>query len=85
MLHNHDYVFQNYDKITLPLLMQQASDDFVVNQKRAEEFFDLLPSKDKEKIIYQGFYHEIYNEVGRQKPFSDLIKWLETHLAGVRS
>src|SRR6202034_3561773 len=64
ILHNLDYAFKNYDKITLPILMQQAAEDFVVNQKRAEEFFDLLPAKDKEKIIYQGFSHEIYNEVG---------------------
>jgi acylglycerol lipase len=80
ILSNFDYVFQNKDKITLPILMQQAADDFVVSQKRAEEFFDLLPSQDKEKIVYQGFYHEIYNEVGRQKPFSDLIKWLQKHM-----
>jgi len=79
MVSSFDYVFQNYDKITLPLLMQQAGDDLVVSQKKAEEFFDLLTTRDKEKIVYEGYYHEIYNEVGRQKPFANLIRWLDKH------
>ena len=79
MVESFDYVFKNADKITLPILMQQSGDDKVVSQPKAEELFNLLTTRDKEKIVYEGYYHEIYNESGRQKPFTDLIRWLDKH------
>jgi len=79
MLKSFEYAFQNHDKISLPILMQQAGVDMVVSQPKAEQFFDLLTTRDKEKIIYEGFFHEVYNEIGRKKPYSDLIKWLDKH------
>jgi alpha-beta hydrolase superfamily lysophospholipase len=81
MLESMKYVFENKERLSLPLLLQQAAEDFVVSQPKAEELFDGLDIKDKQKIIYEGFYHEIYNEVGRHKPFTDLIKWMDKHLA----
>jgi alpha-beta hydrolase superfamily lysophospholipase len=81
MVESFDYVFKNADKITLPILMQQSGDDKVVSQPKGEEFFNLLTTRDKEKIVYEGYYHEIYNETGRQKPFTDLIRWLDKHRA----
>jgi alpha-beta hydrolase superfamily lysophospholipase len=80
MLESMDYAFNQVDKIKLPILMQQSGDDMIVSQKRAEEFFEKLTMKDKTQIVYDGYYHEIYNEVWRDKPFTDLKKWLEKHL-----
>lgn len=80
MLASMDYVFKQRDKLKIPLLMQQAGDDLVVSQKRGEEFFDGLEINDKEKIIYEGYYHEIYNEIWREKPFNDLKRWIQNHI-----
>jgi len=82
MLENIDSVFSQSDKLSAPLLMQQAGDDKVVSQKKAEELFEKLKINDKTQIVYEGYFHEIYNEIWRDKPYADLKKWLERHLPG---
>jgi lysophospholipase len=79
MLESFDYVYEQADKIDLPLLLQQAGDDLIVSQKRAEEIFERMKMKDKTQIVYEGFYHEIYNEVWRERVYADLLKWLDKH------
>lgn len=80
MLRNMEYVFNRPDKIQLPLLMQQAGDDLVVSAPKAIELFGHLTMADKELITYDGYYHEIYNEIWREKPIGDLVRWLDRHL-----
>jgi len=63
-------------KIKTPLLMQLAEQDEIVDFQRAYEWFDACKTQDKKRIVYKGFYHEIYNEKDRQKPISDMIGWL---------
>ncbi len=44
----------------------------------SEEFHSAAGSKEKQLIVYEGFYHEIFNEIGREKVFSDLIGWMDS-------
>lgn len=81
MLQSIDYVFHQSDKIRGPLLLQQAGDDLVVSRGKGKELFDRLKIPDKEYIVYEGYYHEIYNEVHREKPYEDLKRWLKGHLS----
>ncbi len=71
-----NYVPSRASKIKLPALIQQAGTDLIVSRPRTEEFFAHLGSSDKTLKIYDEFFHEIYNEVHRERPFSDLQEWL---------
>lgn len=62
----------------LPLLMQLAGDDRIVSSKVSEEFFASISNSVKKMDIYNGFYHEIFNESQRQKVFQDLATWLKS-------
>jgi lysophospholipase len=62
--------------INVPSLVLQAGDDFVVSKKAALDFFGHLASKDKELEVYDGFFHEIFNETGRQQVFARLGRWI---------
>lgn len=77
MMKSIDYVFENHDQLQLPVLYQIAGADKVVSSKRTQEYFELLTCEDKTKYVYEGFYHEIYNEKERSKPIGDLIQWLD--------
>ena len=35
---------------------------------------------DKVLIEYEGLYHEVYNEPGKEQVFADFEAWLERHL-----
>ena len=67
--------------LKLPLLMQQAGDDRIVDKKIARKFFEKLGSSDTKRIEYSDSFHEIYNETPerREHAISDLKMWLEQH------
>jgi len=69
-------------KMEVPILMQVAGDDYLVDANASKAFFDDLILKDKALYIYDGLYHEIYNEMEEQRSrvLTDLENWLEKHL-----
>jgi alpha-beta hydrolase superfamily lysophospholipase len=42
--------------------------------------YDGVSSVDKEIKIYDGFYHEVFNEPEHDKVLHDVEIWLEAHL-----
>jgi len=58
--------------------MQVAGDDHLVNARTAAQFFEKLQTPDKTLHVYEGLYHEIYNELEaqREKVLLDLVGWL---------
>jgi len=62
--------------------MQVAGDDYLVNARAAEQFYEKLKVPDKTLHVYAGLYHEIYNEPAaeREQVLKDLEDWLEERL-----
>jgi alpha-beta hydrolase superfamily lysophospholipase len=67
-------------RITLPILILQGSADRLVNPTGAQMLYDAVSSVDKEIRIYDGFYHEVFNEPEHDKVLRDVETWLEAHL-----
>ncbi|HOU13399.1 MAG TPA: lysophospholipase [Anaerolineae bacterium] len=63
-------------KITLPLLIVQGSEDKLVDPAGAKLLYDTVSSVDKTLKIYEGFYHEVFNEPGRAQVLGDVEAWL---------
>jgi alpha-beta hydrolase superfamily lysophospholipase len=68
------------DRLKLPLLVMHGGADKINAVSGSEEFHSAAGSKEKRLIIYEGFYHEIFNEIEREKVFSDLIGWMDVIL-----
>jgi alpha-beta hydrolase superfamily lysophospholipase len=68
--------------LRVPVLMQVAGDDHLVNARTAGQFFEKLQVPDKTLYVYEGLYHEIYNEpqAQRAKVLNDLENWLEERI-----
>jgi len=64
----------------LPLLSQSGSADRLT--AGTEILKDIFQMEDKTIIIYDGLYHEVYNEIekDRKKVLKDLSDWLEKHV-----
>jgi alpha-beta hydrolase superfamily lysophospholipase len=71
-------------KITLPILIVQGSADKLVDPKGAQMLYEKVSSVDKAIKIYDGLYHEVYNEPEHDQVLGDVKAWLEAHL-GPRS
>ena len=67
-------------KLTLPILIVQGSADRLVDPAGARMLYDAVSSVDKEIRIYDGFYHEVFNEPEQGKVLHDVEIWLEAHL-----
>ena len=75
-------VHQQVSSIRIPVLMQVAGDDHLVNALAAGQFFEKLQVADKTLHVYEGLYHEIYNEPAaqREQVLKNLEDWLEKRM-----
>jgi alpha-beta hydrolase superfamily lysophospholipase len=63
-----------------PLLMMIGEEDPVAAPSGGEDFFRGAGSPDKQLIKYPHMLHEIFNEVERQKPIGEVVRWLNDHV-----
>jgi acylglycerol lipase len=68
------------DRITLPILILQGGSDRLVDPSGARMLYDKVASPDKKLIVYQGYYHEVFNEPEHDQVLADVDAWLERHL-----
>jgi len=68
--------------IKIPVLMQIAGDDHLVNAEASKSLFERLAIKDKTIHVYDGLYHEVYNEREdvRKPVLNDLEAWINSHI-----
>jgi lysophospholipase len=65
--------------VRLPVLLLQAGDDRIVDQAASQALFERLGGKDKVFTLYPGLFHEIFNEVERDRVLADVVSWLHAH------
>ena len=66
-------------RIILPLLILQGGADEMVDPSGAQLLLDLVGSTDRTLKIYDGMYHEVFNELEHDRVLDDLQRWLEAH------
>jgi acylglycerol lipase len=66
-------------RITLPLLILQGGADRLVHPSGAQLLHDLVASVDRKIILYEGFYHEVFNEPEHGRVMRDVETWLAAH------
>jgi alpha-beta hydrolase superfamily lysophospholipase len=66
--------------IELPMLILQGSADGLVSPQGSKMLHEKIGSRDKKLIIYEGLYHEIYNEPEQEDVMTDVADWLAPRL-----
>jgi alpha-beta hydrolase superfamily lysophospholipase len=72
--------FNSAGSITLPVLLQQAGADKLVDPIRSKEFFNAISSADKTWILYDGLYHQLHDEPEKEQVLGDMADWFEKRL-----
>lgn len=80
LIRNQEKIIGLASQIKIPALILHGGDDHICAREGSEEFFHHLKSTDKDLKIYDGFYHEIFNEFGKEEVFADMEAWLAKHL-----
>ncbi|MFH0768711.1 MAG: alpha/beta hydrolase [Chloroflexota bacterium] len=75
-----DTVKREISEIHLPIMVMHGSADLLSNPKGSEMLYQGASSADKTLKVYEGYYHEILNEPGREQVLADVEVWLKTHV-----
>lgn len=65
--------------LRLPVLLLQGTEDRLVPASASRLVHDRASSLDKTLRLYDGLYHEVFNEPERGQVLADLSHWLDWH------
>jgi alpha-beta hydrolase superfamily lysophospholipase len=65
-----------FGKIALPVLILHGTADRAAKSHGSQRFFDSVGSPDKTLKLYEGFFHDPLNDVGKEQVVSDVLEWL---------
>lgn len=75
------YFNKHLENYETPVLILHGSADKIVPVIFSERLHQLIPHSDKKLIVYENSYHEIFNDLDREKVFTDVIEWLNKKIA----
>ncbi|MEA3068134.1 MAG: acylglycerol lipase, partial [Sphingomonadales bacterium] len=71
---------REFPRITLPVLILHGTADKATRPDGSQQFFDQAGSTDKTLKLYDGHYHDLLNDLGREQVFDDIIAWIDARL-----
>jgi len=70
-----------FPNITLPVLILHGTADRATKPHGSERFHEMAGSSDKTLKLYDGHYHDLLNDLDKDKVMADIIDWLARHVA----
>jgi alpha-beta hydrolase superfamily lysophospholipase len=71
---------KSFRQITLPLLILHGTADKVTKPGGSREFYEKAGSSDKTLKLYEGHFHDLLADVGKQQVMADIQAWIDAHL-----
>ncbi|MEO5613273.1 MAG: lysophospholipase [Sphingomicrobium sp.] len=71
---------REFNRITLPVLILHGTADKATRPDGSQEFYDHASSTDKTLKLYEGHYHDLLNDLGREAVFDDITSWIGAHI-----
>ena len=69
-------------KIAIPVLFLLAGEDKLVDPAASKKIFTALAVKDKTLVEFPRMYHSLSIEIGKEKVFEEILKWVEKRIGG---
>ena len=76
-----DRVDTGLPSLRVPLLVMQGTADGLVDPGCGPHVYDRAGSSDKTLKMYDGLWHEIFNEPEHEHVLDDLVAWARAHLS----
>ena len=67
-------------QINLPILIMHGTADRLSNPEGSQILYDTVGSNDRTLKLYDGFYHEIFNEPGHKQVLADTEEWIAARI-----
>jgi acylglycerol lipase len=76
MVRADEYLKKNFDHITLPVLIVHGTADKATKPSGSQIFYDRAGSSDKTLKIYDGYFHNPFDDVGKELVMADVQNWI---------
>ena len=73
---------EEFARITLPLLILHGTEDKAAKSSGSQLFYDRAGSTDKTLKLYDGHFHDLLNDLGKETVMTDITAWIEARLPG---
>ena len=74
----------SFGQITLPVMILHGTEDHATVCKGSEFFFEHAGAADKTLKLYEGHYHDLLNDLGKDEVMADVLGWIEARLPARR-
>jgi alpha-beta hydrolase superfamily lysophospholipase len=76
----NDRLRREFPMITLPVLILHGTADRATMPAGSQFFYDTAGSRDKMLKLYDGHYHDLLNDAGKETVMADILGWIEARL-----
>jgi alpha-beta hydrolase superfamily lysophospholipase len=80
LVHADERLRKEFGNITLPVFILHGTKDKATRPEGSQFFYDHAGSKDKTLKFYQDYFHDLLNDIGKEKVMADIQAWIATHL-----
>ena len=68
------------NRVHTPILFLLSGKDELADTKASRRFFQSLKAEDKEIFLYPGMLHALSIELGKERVFEDILRWIEKRI-----
>lgn len=70
-----------FNTLRLPLLIMHGTKDKATVPGGSKEFYAAASSSDKSLKLYDGYFHDLLNDVGKERVLADIVTWINARNA----
>jgi acylglycerol lipase len=71
---------REFPLITLPVLIIHGTADTATKPSGSQRFYENAGSKDKTLKLYEGHFHDLLNDVGKDVVMADILRWINARV-----
>jgi alpha-beta hydrolase superfamily lysophospholipase len=71
---------QEFSLITLPVLILHGTLDKNAKPSGSQHFYDRAGSTDKTLKLYEGYFHDLLNDIDKEVVMADIQQWIDAHI-----
>lgn len=71
-----DRMKAEFHTLKLPLLIMHGTKDKATVPAGSKEFYGAATSSDKSLKLYDGHFHDLLNDIGKDKVLADVVSWI---------
>jgi acylglycerol lipase len=76
---------KEFQLIKLPVLIMHGTVDTVTVPHGSQMFFDRAGATDKTLKLYEGHFHDLLNDVGKEQVLADVVAWIDARTERARA